>query len=188
MKKKISLVIGITIIMLIGIFLLGKSLSLFSYTKEGETVNTITINGIVVKILNKELNSLNLENTYPVSDSEALSKKPFEFEMTNTSNGSITYNIFIQPDEEKLASCTLNDKKACPVLDTSYIKYSYKKNDGTYSEPRFLSDNNNLIDSGTILGEEIIKSSVILWIDSEAGNEIMNHYFYGKIVITGQND
>jgi len=186
-KKKTILLVVITIIlMLLIVFVVGRSFGFFKYNKEGEKINLITINGIEVEIIDPENDSLNLENAYPVDDNEAMSYEPFVFTMTNTSSRALSYSIVVENDEEKQAECVIDDHLICPELSTDYIKYSYKKNDGTYTEPRNLGSDNNIIASDTITGGETITSSIILWIDSEAGNEIMNHYFYGKIVITGE--
>lgn len=186
-NKKIYFVVGIIVVSLLAIALLaGASYSFFQYIKQGEVINVITINGIEVEILNEEENNLSLEKTYPISDSEALNSSPFEFTITNSSSHDISYAIEIQSDTDKLANCTLSDGSSCPELSTDYIKYVYRKNDGTYSEPKTLSSDDGIITSDIITGGEVVKMSVIIWIDSEAGNEIMDHYFYGKLVITGE--
>ena len=184
-KKKLLFIILIVVLMCSIVFLIGRSFGFFKYIKKGETVNVITINGIETEILNPENDALNLENAYPMTDREGLALTPFEFRMTNTSNRSLSYSIQIEMDDEKLDACTLEDGTKCPELSPTYLKYVYKKNDGTYTEPRNLASNSNIIASGVITEKETITSSIILWIDEKAGNEIMNHYFYGKIVITG---
>jgi len=188
MKNIRKYILGFLVVLLMAliVFLVGRSFGFFKYVKEGEVVNIITINGIEVEIINKEADSLNLSNAYPMDDSEGLALTPFEFTMTNTASQSLSYAIKIVLDEEKLSQCTLEDGTSCQELSTDYIKYSYKKNDGSYSEPMILSSNNNVINTGIINGNETITSSIILCIDSNAGNEIMNHYFFGKIIITGE--
>ena len=92
----------------------------------------------------------------------------------------------IEMDTDKLNNCTLEDGSSCQALSTNAIKYSYKKNDGTYSTPKSLGASNDIITGGVISSKETITSSIILWIDSEAGNEYMNQYFFGKLMITGE--
>ena len=185
-KKKILLIIGVVILLLLTVFLVGRSFGFFTYIKEGEVVNIITIKGINIEILNPDDDALNLTNAYPMHDEQGLELTPFEFTMTNTASKALSYSIKVELDEEKMESCTLEDGTACPELTTDYIKFSYKKNDGTYSEPRILSSNNNVITSDVVNGNETVTASIVIWIDSEAGNEIMNHYFFGKVIITGE--
>ncbi len=183
-KKKIILIICSILIGLAIIFLIGNSFGFFKYMKKGDLVNIITINGIKVEIVNDN-DSLNLNNAYPISDSEGLNLEPFEFKMINNSNSDINYSIKVVADTDKLSSCQLDDGTNCPELSTSYIKFAYKKEDGSYTEPQLLSSNNNIVSSGTITANGTITSSLVVWIDKNSGNEIMNHYFYGKLIIEG---
>lgn len=185
-KKTILLVISVILLMILIIFLVGRSFGFFQYIKKGENINLITISGIETKILSTDDNVLNLENAYPISDSDGLSLTPFIFSMTNTSSRNLSYTMKIEMDTDKLNDCTLEDGSSCQSLSTKAIKYSYKKDDGTYSTPKNLGDSNDIITSGVISSKETITSSIIVWIDSEAGNEYMNQYFFGKLIITGE--
>ena len=185
-KKTILLVISVILLMILIIFLVGRSFGFFQYIKKGENINLITISGIETKILSTDDNVLNLENAYPISDSDGLSLTPFVFSMTNTSSRNLSYTMKIEMDTDKLNNCTLEDGSSCQALSTNAIKYSYKKDDGTYSTPKNLGASNDIIIGGVISSKEIITSSIILWIDSEAGNEYMNQYFFGKLMITGE--
>ena len=115
---------------------MGNSLGFFRYIKEGEKVNIITIRGIEIALINEEVSNkaLNLEGAYPVYDEEGMTNEPFSFSMTNTSSRDLSYSLKIVVDEDKMNSCVLEDGSKCPELDTKYIKYAYKKNDGTYSD------------------------------------------------------
>ena len=185
-KKTILLVISVILLMILIIFLVGRSFGFFQYIKKGENINLITISGIETKILSTDDNVLNLENAYPISDSDGLSLTPFVFSMTNTSSRNLSYTMNIEMDTDKLNNCTLEDGSSCQALSTNAIKYSYKKDDGTYSTPKNLGASNDIIIGGVISSKETITSSIILWIDSEAGNEYMNQYFFGKLMITGE--
>ena len=85
-RKTKIIIITVSIIILATILLLvvGNSFGFFKYLKKGDIVNVITIKGIDVKILNNEDDALNLENAYPIIDSEGMLSTPFEFTMTNT--------------------------------------------------------------------------------------------------------
>ena len=187
-NKKRYIILGIitVLLMVLIVFLVGRSFGFFKYTKKGDVTNVITISGIKVDIENPENDALNLENAYPMNDEEGLALTPFVFTMTNTSNKVLSYTLRVENDEDKQLSCALEDQTICPKLTTNYIKYSYKKNDGTYTTPQLLSTNDDIIANGTISSGETISSSIIIWIDREAGNEIMDHYFFGQLIITGE--
>ena len=184
------IIVAIVLLLTVGIIYgVGRSFGFFKYIKKGEIVNIITIGNISdgnikIEVLNTGNNALNLENAYPVYDSEGLESTPFEFTVTNTTSNTYKYQISVLNDEEKQSSCVLDDGTTCPELTTNYIRFAYKKNDGNYSEPASLSELNDIVLTDTIGVNEEIKYSIILWIDSEAGNEIMNHYFFGKMIIS----
>lgn len=191
--KRVLIVLILVILVGVIIFFVGKSFGFFQYVRKGETVNIIAINGIDVEILNKDKNNLNLENAYPMYESEGLAQTPFEFTMTNTSSRALNYSIKISVDQDKLDACTTEvtkedgslEKIKCQELSTGSIKVSYKKDDGTYSKAQLLSQDNGVIATGVIEGKGVVKNSIVLWIDEDSGNEIMNHYFFGKIIIEG---
>lgn len=184
MKKKVIILVSLIVVVVLALtlFIFKDSFGFFKYLKKGDVVNIITVSGIDVDIISPEDDALNLVNSYPIYDYEASDITPFVFDMTTNKN--INYVLTIENDTEKQSECKLDNNEPCPLLSTDYIKFSYKKNDGTYSEPALLSSTDGVIDSG-IINNETIRSSIRLWIDSDAGNEIMNHYFYGKIIITG---
>lgn len=184
-KKTIILIVVTILIILVSIFFVGGSFGLFKYLKKGDVVNVITINGIKVEIVSCDNDCLNLKDAYPISDEEGLTSTPFVFKILNNTSNNINYSIKIIPDSEKINECYLDDGTNCPELTTNYIKYAYKKNDGTYSEPKLLSDDNNTLTTDIILANSNVTSSVIIWIDENSSNEIMNHYFFGKLIIEG---
>ena len=183
--KNISLVLVVLILMALIIFLVGKSFGFFTYVKKGETVNVITINGIDIRIT-QDNNALNLEDAYPVYDSQGLGNSPFVFTMENTTSKPLAYTLKVENDTEKQEACYTDSEEteACKVLSTSYIRYSYKQGDGTYSEPATLGPD-NIITTGIINSNETITTSIKLWISSDARNDIQNSYFFGKLVLEG---
>lgn len=184
-KKKIFLIITAILIILVLILLIGNSFGFFKYLKKGDIVNIISIGGIDVDIIDENTSALSLESAYPISDEEGLELTPFEFKITNTSKEKLSYSITVETDTEKLSTCKLEDESSCQELSTKYIKYAFKKNDGTYSQPAVLFDSNNVITNDVFNSNDSNTYSLLIWIDKDAGNEIMNKYFFGKLIITG---
>ena len=183
--RNVSIVVIVLVLMALIVFLVGRSFGFFQYAKHGDTVNVITINGIDVTINNNSEEALNLQDTYPMYDSDGLLQTPFEFTIENTSKRAIDYTLKIENDAEKQSECTLSNNDPCPELATSYIKYAYKIGNGSYSTPQLLSTTNGVILSETILGKQSKDISLLLWIDSSAGNDIQGKYFFGQLVIEG---
>ena len=144
-RQKLLLIISIILVVLIIIFFVGNSFGFFRYLKKGDIVNVITIGGIDVEVIDQDSDALNLENAYPISDDDGLKLTPFEFKMTNSSNQALIYSLVVELDTDKLNECKLEDGTSCKELSTKYIKYAFKKNDGTYSTPANLATNGNVI-------------------------------------------
>lgn len=191
-KKKDSKRLGIiligllvVVVLFVSVFFIGESFGLFKYKKLGDIANVITLRGLDIEIVDNDASALSLVNAYPIYDSEAMSLDPFVFTMSNTTSRDISYSIKVLLDEDKLNNCKLDDGTACLGLPISNIRYMYKLDDGTFTTPQNLDTDDSVVAVGIIKTGETLKQSLVIWIDSAAGNEIMNHYFYGKIIIEG---
>lgn len=184
--KLIILVLSVLVLMLLIVFLVGKTFAFFQYAKKGDTVNVITIRGLAVTVDPSTEEALNLVNVYPEYDSDGLKSDPFIFTVTNTSSSNIDYSIKVLNDEDKQNNCYIDqaETEACITLPYQYIKYAYSINDGAYSQPQNLSSNS--IYSETISSNSSTKISIKVWIDSTAPNSIQGNVFFGKIIISGE--
>jgi len=115
---------------------------------------------------------INLENAYPVSDSVGLTNSAYSFQIENKGTDYEKY---------KIQFCSLEEiDENVKILENKYLRFAIKKNNEAYTIP------SNLTDEGTIFIDSIAPNetsiySIKMWIDQDAGNEIMNSYFYGKI-------
>ena len=187
LAKNIALIFGVLVLMVAIVFLVGRSFGFFNYAKKGQVLNVVTINGIEVNVLNNSNNALNLENMYPMYDSEGMELDSFDFSIKNTAGKSLDYTLKVVNDTDKQSECVLDDglDSPCPELSTDYIRYSYKVNNGEWSTPANLGNNSDIIFSDAITGKETVNVSIKIWIDQNAGNSIQNHYFFGKLIIEG---
>ena len=186
--KYIILAIAVLILMGLIIFFVGRSYGFFQYVKKGDVTHVVTIKGIKVNII-EDNDALNLLNAEPLYDADGMELKAFTFSITNTASRALSYTIKVANDTEKQNACLINEGEAdeapCPVLTTDNIRYSYKLNDNEYSTPANLGENNDIIDIGSIAGHETKTYSIKMWIKEDATNEIMNHYFFGQLLIQG---
>lgn len=186
--KNVILVIVVVALMGLIVYLVGRSYGFFRYEKQGETTNVITIKGIRVDIIEDD-DALNLLNTEPLYDSDGLELKAFKFSITNTSSRPLDYTMKVVNDTDKQSACLINEGTAneasCPVLTTDNIRYSYKLNNSNWVEPSNLGQDNDVITTYTINGGETLTYSIKMWIKSDATNDIMNHYFFGQLLIQG---
>ena len=180
--KKMVILLSVTVLAFVIAFFVGKSLSLFAYSKEGTVTNIITFKGLEARILNSGNDALNLANAYPVYDSDGLAGTPFEFTITNTSSNAVSYTLKIENDTDKQQSCTVNGNP-CEALSTNYIRYSYSIADGSYSTPANLGTANGILFTDQLAGEQTKKISILLWIDQDAPNSVQGKYFFGKVIL-----
>ena len=67
-------------------------------------------------------------------------------------------------------------------LDSKYIKYAVSLDGTTYTEPKLLSSNNNIIYTGYNLAVNASKTIYLkVWIDNDSGNNAVNKSFYGYL-------
>ncbi len=185
MKKKNVGILIFLLLLVIGILAIGSAFAFFAYVREGEIVNIITINGLDVKIISGE-EAINLDNAYPISDEDGLEGTPFVFQVTNNTNKTISYTVKIASDTEKLENCQLDDESPCPSLPITNIRIAHHLGDeDNYSEPITLSEEGVVAETITISPGDTKKHSLLLWISSESGNDIMGHYFFGKLILEG---
>ena len=186
-----TIIIVIVTLILVGliIFFVGRSYGFFQYVKKGETTNVVSIKGIKINVIEDD-NALNLENAEPLYDKDGMELKAFKFSMTNTSSRPIEYTLKVVNDTDKQEACVLDEgtenEQTCSVLTTDNLKFAYKLNDEEYSSPSNLGESNDVVTTYIINGKETLTYEIKIWIKSDATNEIMNHYFFGQLLIQGQ--
>lgn len=185
--KLIILVASVLVLMLLIVFLVGKTFAFFQYAKKGDVVNVITISGLNVNVDESTTSALNITDAYPQYDGDGLNNNPFTFTVTNATSKNIDYSLKLLNDSEKQALCYIDDEETtqCTLLPYQYIRYAYSINDGEYSEPLNLTENGNIY-SETLSGGSNTKISIKIWIDSTAPNSIQGNVFFGKLILSGE--
>lgn len=193
MKKKLSLkryLFMLTLcICLVGVIATIFTASYAFFTTRVTSKEFVVYTGTLKVDYEKKTNVLNLEDLYPMTNSQGLELETNSHEFTITNNGNIQarYQIRLEVDDKI--------KNQIPI---EYIKLSYSKNGSNYSEPVLLS---NLNSSLVFVRNQILASkdnennnrnidtySVKLWIDISAPNEIQGKEFRAKIVVDSIQD
>lgn len=142
----------------------------------GEKENSIDTATLILTLDETESNEISLINTVPVSDTKGVTFRPYTFKLKNS--GTITANYRLKViDYEK----AYNDDM-CSKLDWSNIRYSLKK-DNEVATIGNLGEINGVLNIGEIDALETNTYSLILWIKSDATNEVMNQHFHGMIKV-----
>lgn len=188
LKYRIPLAM-IAICMVLTLFL-ASSYALWKVTIYQETENIID-SGCFAITFEEESSSINLTNTYPISNEKGMKTKPYIFKITNTCTTDAKYTLYLNTLE-------VNGSK----IDDSLIDYSLVKSDGAVAVANKLNTATKNIDTshfdfdkkiltsyevaeGTLKGAtsdggtdgEAATYSLRLWIDESATTAINGYSF-----------
>lgn len=174
-KKKNKSHFLILILVVLLLFVAG-TYAVWTRVYNGEKENVIDTATLILTLDESDSNEIALLNTVPVSDTKGLTFKPYTFKLKNSGTIKANYRLKIVNYDKGY-----NDD-GCSKLDWSNIKYSFKKNNEVATIGN-LGSINGVLNIGEIDAGEINTYSLILWIKSEATNEVMNQHFHGIIKV-----
>lgn len=173
-KSKIMLII---ILVALIIIIIALSYAAFSFSRIGSE-NVITL-GTLELTLN-EGNTINLEDTYPLTDSEGLALSGYDFTLENTGTAAVDYVIYL--DNVAIDSPDVK-------LDDMYLKYSFDKNN-TIGTAEYLEalgeDGSRILDQGTLNSGEENSYVLRVWPTIEVDGDFGGQVWKGKLRITGE--
>lgn len=196
MRNGYKMTLGILTIMILITITIGTSYSYYSISDEQTTSNELITACFDISYDDQDgSNAISLNSdgayAYPMSEITALGKlTPYTFTIknncTSANNNGINYVV------------TLNTLTTTPSTLTNYIRYKLNTStiEGTSAllttSPYDLNTNVKLSEdidtsyslaSGNIAAGESITYSLYLWIDENAGNDIMGTNFTGKVLV-----
>ncbi len=169
-KQKKILIIAVFLVI---ILFISSSYALLTNFDKTDNVITIKSGNLTMTIAG---DTVNLNNKLPVSDEDGLKETPTTITLTNTGTMNIEgYDVKLISEE---------GTNNVSTLDSKYIKYAISLDNTTYTEPKLLSSNNNIIYTGYNLAVNASKTLYLkVWIDNAAGNNAINKTFYGTIKV-----
>ena len=174
-NKKSKMMLIILLVALI-IIIIALSYAAFSYSKTGSE-NVITLGNL--KLTLNEGSTINLEDTYPLTDSEGLALDGYGFTLENTGTAAVDYVIYL--DNVAIEAPDVQ-------LDDMYLKYSIDKNSivGTASFLESLGeDGSRILDQGTLSSGEENSYVLRVWPTIEVDGDFGGQVWKGKLRITG---
>ena len=172
-KSKIMLIILLIALIII---IIALSYAAFSYSKTGSE-NIITLG--TLKLTLNEGNTVSLEDTYPLTDSEGLALSVYDFTLENTGTADVNYVIYL--DNVEISSPDVK-------LDDMYLKYSFDKNN-TIGTAEYLEtlgeDGSRILDQGTLNSREENSYVLRVWPTIEVDGDFGGQVWKGKLRITG---
>ena len=150
MERKNSskqVLLSVLAVAILVVAVVGVSFAFFTYSKQGETVNTITT-GTLVFSYNEPTNGILLEDAVPMSDSDAKTtlvsgRNVFDFTVTSTINGNATINYEITAKES-------TNQSDIGTLESKYVKVSLDKVAGGSETPVKAATYYDDLTAGTI--------------------------------------
>ena len=176
MKEKRNKVFLLVLLIILVIVIIALTYAAFNYSSEGSD-NVITLGNLELTL--GEGNTINLEDTYPLTDSEGLALAGYDFTLENTGTAAVDYVIYLDNVE-----ITAPDVK----LDDMYLKYSLDKNDivGTAEYLETLgADGSRILDQGTLDVDEMNSYVLRVWPTIEVDGDFGGQVWKGKLRIIG---
>ncbi len=173
-------------IFIVTIIMISGAYAVFSTVQKQETYNTLTVGTLKIDFdaTSTDLgNVINLNGTYPMSDIDGQKETnpSYSFKITNTGNLDAFYKVKIIDDDEMIKE----DDCADNLLQKDKIKISI--NNSTPFLLNTVESNDYIIDSDILKANKSKVFSIKVWIDEDAGNEVLRRHYHGKIVVEGEN-
>ena len=175
-KDRRSKIMLIIILVALIIIIIALSYAAFSFSRIGSE-NVITLGTLELTLT--EGNTINLEDTYPLTDSEGLALSGYDFTLENTGTAAVDYVIYL--DNVAIDSPDVK-------LDDMYLKYSFDKNN-TIGTAEYLEtlgeDGSRILDQGTLNSGEENSYVLRIWPTIEVDGDFGGQVWKGKLRITG---
>ena len=169
MKKKIFV---LTILLIVVITIIGTSYAYLKAERVSENDPSISIANFGV-ILLTDMNSINIDKTYPMSDSEGLLNQSTTFQIQNTGSQIANYKVSLV-DNDTVKSTMKNED----------VRYQLKRTNETTKETVTFDianlDSTGLLDEGSITAGTILTYEIVMWIDYDSNP---NGQTFSKVVL-----
>ncbi len=210
-KMKKTNIVGITLMSVLVFLLVAVLITGITYAywqKNYSQTDTNEINsGCFSFQLSESGNSINLQNTYPMTETEALSKSPYSLSITNNCSIDMNYNVTLNTNGssvlEPLIDFELVDESnnvTGPSLVSSQKKYddytNYEYTDANNNT--FTIANSYILTTGSLKAATMNEDNTLavkagesksyalyLWVDESVEDpSTMNQNFEAKILVT----
>ena len=176
-NKKIILII-LSIFIVLSLFL-GISYAYYIKSHSQENSNIVKTKCLNFSITN-EKNDINLDEQYPIQDTEGRKLTPYQFTITNTCEQFISYNVNL----ESLETTTM-DSNAVKVMINNEAPVNLSTLEST-SVSIDTSKDSKILATGSLGSNDSVDYTLRLWMDygTTADTSSMNKVFESKIVVT----
>ena len=175
-KKIILLIIGILLVISA---LVGISYAYYIKSHSQENSNIVKTKCLNFSLTN-EKNDINLDEQYPIPDSEGRKLTPYQFTITNTCEQFISYNVNL----ESLETTTM-DSNAVKVMINNEAPVNLSTLNST-SVSIDSSKDSKILATGSLGSGDSVDYALRVWMDygTSADTSSMDKVFESKIVVT----
>ena len=176
-NKKIILII-LSVFIVLSLFL-GISYAYYIKSHSQENSNIVKTKCLNFSLTN-EKNDINLDEQYPIPDSDGRKLTPYQFTITNTCDQFISYNVNL----ESLEATTM-DSSAVKVMINNEAPVNLGTLDST-SVSIDGSKDSKILATGSLGSGDSVDYTLRLWMDygDSPDTSSMNKVFESKIVVT----
>ena len=177
MKEKKNKIATIVLVIILIIAIIALSYAAFRFVGEGQKENVVALGNLELTLT--EGTTINLEDTYPLTNAEGLALDGYSFTLENTGTADVDYVIYL--DNVEITSPDIK-------LDDMYLKYSLDKN-STVGTAEYLeslgADDSKILDQGTLGSGEENTYVLRVWPTTEIDGDFGGQVWKGKLRITG---
>ncbi len=196
MRNGYKITLGVITLLILVTITIGTSYSFYSVSDTQTDPNSLTTTCFEISF--NGTNAINLTGdgkyAYPMNETTALTKTPYTFTIKNVctsanANGGINYdvslNTIIESPSNLTPSLRYKLNKTAPTTETGISAMLTSKLDKleTNIKTTYGVDKSYNLISGTLAPNESVTYNMYLWIDENAGNDVMGNTFNGKILV-----
>lgn len=196
MRNGYKITLGVITLLILVTITIGTSYSFYSVSDTQKDPNYLTTT--CFEISYNGSNAINLTGdgkyAYPMNEATALTKTPYTFTIKNVctnenANGGINYDVSLNTLTATPSNLTPSLRyklnKTAPLIETNASSMLTSKEDilGTNIKTSYGVDRSYNLISGTLAPDESVTYNLYLWIDENAGNDIMGNTFNGQILV-----
>ena len=176
-NKKIILII-LSVFIVLSLFL-GISYAYYIKSHSQENSNIVKTKCLNFSFTN-EKNDINLDEQYPIPDSDGRKLTPYQFTITNTCDQFISYNVNL----ESLEATTM-DSSAVKVMINNEAPVNLSTLEST-SVSIDTSKDSKILATGSLGSNDSVDYALRLWMDygDNVDTSSMNKVFESKVVVT----
>lgn len=196
MRTGYKVTLSVLTVMILITITIGTSYSYYSISKEQTNPNELTTTCFKVDFTEGNSISMNSDGkyAYPMSETKALTKDPYQFTITNTcttanSSSDVKFDITLNTLTATPSTLTnnlkfkLNTTAPTAVTGTTTSLTANPYNMASAMKTEHGIDASYSLLSGTLAPGQSKTFKLYLWIDEAAGNEVMGKTFTGKVLI-----